>query len=123
MESVGFQSNGMGPVGMIGTELLRSSAQHSMSEVGREDRTCSEGTMLEESQCEITGAAADVEDCGFRLHEGGMKCERGPTPPEPVDIRREDVIEKIVSRRDSVEHLLHSLGGVGLILDTDRLGA
>jgi hypothetical protein len=79
--------------------------------------------MFEESQCEIARATADVKHRSVRLYKRGMECERGAAPPELVDVRREDVIEKVVSWGDGVEHLLHSLGCVGLILNAHRLCA
>src|SRR5579863_8047524 len=98
MQRVCFESDGS-----CGAELAkfpRSAIEHGPCEIGCEKGSRAAGSMLEKSYGHVARAAADVEDGCVGIGKGGMKRLCCSSPPEPVDIGREKVVEEIVTGRD-----------------------
>ena len=75
------------------------------------------------SKCHVAGAAAQIQHTGVRPGENVSEGPGGSPPPQAVDIEREEMIEKIVTRRDGAEHLADSAGRCISICGAFRRGA
>ena len=62
------------------------------------------------SKCHVAGAAAQIHHTGVRPGEDVSEGLSGSPPPQPVDIEREKMIEKVVTRRDGAEYLADGAG-------------
>ena len=62
------------------------------------------------SKCHVASAAAQIHHTGVRSGEDVSEGLRGAPPPQMVDIEREEMIEKVVTRRDGAEHLADGAG-------------
>ena len=62
------------------------------------------------SKCHVASAAAQIHHTGVRSGEDVSEGLRGAPPPQMVDIEREEMIEKVVTRRDGAEHHADSAG-------------
>src|SRR5207245_11420324 len=60
------------------------------------------------SKCHVASAAAQIHHTGVRAGEDVSEGLRGAPPPQMGDIEREEMIEKVVTRRDGAEHLADS---------------
>jgi hypothetical protein len=123
MQGVSFECDGDGAIRLGGTKLLRTSTQHAMRKIRCENGTRILCAVLQQGHGQVAGTAADVQHGGFRIGEYVTEIRGGATPPQPIDVGGEDVIEQVVARSDAVEHLLHGFGYSGLVLNTHRFGA
>ena len=57
------------------------------------------------SKCHVASAAAQIHHTGVRSREDVREGPGGSPPPQTVDIEREEMIEKVVTRCDGAEHL------------------
>ncbi len=57
------------------------------------------------SKCHVASAAAQIHHTGVRPGEDMSEGPGGSPPPQTVDIEREEMIEKVVTRCDGAEHL------------------
>src|SRR5215475_787335 len=68
-----------------------------------------------QSRRHVAGTAAEIEDLSIWLAQDMDECSRSAPPPDAIHIQREQMIRKVVSRRNFIEHLLHRPGGRFLI--------
>ncbi len=57
------------------------------------------------SKCHVASAAAQIQHTDARSGEDVSEGPGSSPPPQMVDIEREEMIEKVVTRRDGAEHL------------------
>src|SRR5258707_612064 len=57
-----------------------------------------------ESESEITGSAAEIEDQSIGPIENGMQKSGGAGAPEPVELQRQKMVGQVVARRDLLNH-------------------
>src|SRR6266568_5577211 len=62
------------------------------------------------SKCHVASAAAQIHHTGVRPGEDMSEGPGGSPPPQTVDIEREEMIEKVVTRCDGAEHLADGAG-------------
>src|ERR1700682_5002327 len=72
-----------------------------MGEIGADDAGFSSAR---ESESEVTGSAAEIEDKSIGPIENGMQMSGGAGAPEPVELQGQEMVEQIVARRDLREH-------------------
>jgi hypothetical protein len=70
-------------------------------------------------KCHVAGTATEIQDTGIRALQDRVKFASGAPPPEAVDVEGENVVEKIVARRDRGKHLADG-GGSGLTVVCSR---
>ena len=63
------------------------------------------------SKCHVASAAAQIHHTGVRSREDVREGPSCSSPPQTVNIKREEMIEKVVTRRDGAEHLADSASG------------
>src|ERR1700687_6522428 len=81
-----------------------------MGEIGADDAGFSSAR---ESESEVTGSAAEIEDKSIGPMENGMQKSGGAGAPEPVELQRQEMVEQIVARGDLREHFADFIRSVG----------
>ena len=67
-----------------------------------------------ESESEVTGSAAEIEDKGIGPVENGIQKSGGAGPPEPIELQGQQMVEQIVARCDLREHFADPFRSVRL---------
>jgi hypothetical protein len=80
-----------------------------MSEIGADDAGLA---CASERKSEVTCSAAEIQDESAGTIENGAETLCGACAPETVELQREKMIEQIVARGDTGEHLADFFGGV-----------
>jgi hypothetical protein len=62
------------------------------------------------SKCHVASAAAHIHHTGVRPSEDVSEGPGGSSPPQTINIEREEMIEKVVTRRDGAKHLADGAG-------------
>jgi hypothetical protein len=63
----------------------------------------------------ISGAGTQVKDIRVLALQDMSKATGRSTPPEAIDIQRENVVQEIVARGDLIEHFPHRDCGGALV--------
>jgi hypothetical protein len=66
-----------------------------------------------EGDGEVASAAAEIKDDGVFSLEDGAEALGGACAPETVNLERENVVERVIARRDLREHLANFARGFG----------
>src|SRR6266852_6304864 len=78
-----------------------------MRKVGAQDGRRRLPCLAAQGECHIARAATQVEDLRLRMGKDVSKGARRFSPPQPVDVEREDMVQQIVAWRDGGKHLAH----------------
>jgi hypothetical protein len=66
-----------------------------------------------ESESEIAGSAAEIEDEGVGPLENGPQTLRGAGAPEAIELQGKKMVEQIVARGDLRKHFANFAGSIG----------
>src|ERR1700724_3237706 len=96
------------------------SHQHRMAKVAAVNHRA---TSLLKREHKITCSAAEIEHARARPTKDFRDLLNGSCPPIAIDIEREQMIQKIVARRDVPEHAAHPGGRLLLVLGAGGRGS
>lgn len=117
MESVRLDDGGRLPC-----KLLPGSGQHGRREIAGDHRLARVRTPTQKGPRHVTGPAADIQNPGRRANQDMPKAAGCTPPPEPVDIAGEDVVQQVIARSNTVEHLPDGTRGSRLVACSLRTG-
>src|SRR3974390_330371 len=75
-----------------------------------------------ESECHVARSAAQVQYSYPRTAEGGIEGPRRAVPPQPVHVHGQDVVQKVVLRRNRAEHIAYCDRGGSFVGGANRCG-
>ena len=94
----------------LGRGLCFRQNQHWMGKVRPDD---SSFPGMRESESEIAGSAAEIQDKGIGTVEDEFQSPRCARAPEAIELQRKKMIEQIVARGDLREHFANFAGSIG----------
>ena len=89
--------------------LHPSADQHGMSEICAKDAGF---CFMPEGEGKIAGTAAKIENYGISALKDGAEVPCCASAPEAIQFERQEMVQKIVARRNLREHLADFFGGV-----------
>jgi hypothetical protein len=76
-----------------------------------------------ESEGEFAGTTAEIKDHSIAVLEYGPKTARSALAPKTIEVKRQKMIEQIITRSDLCEHLADFSRGVSFAVGTFGLRA
>jgi hypothetical protein len=89
--------------------------EHGMGKIGAHD-ACR--AYASESEGEIASAAAEIKDHSIAVLEYGSKTARSALAPKTIEVKRQEMVEQIITGGDLCEHLADSSRGVSFAVGT-----
>ena len=124
-ESVGFEKRKDAWRSIRGAARLRctfflSANEHGMRKIRAEDAGL---PFPSEGKGQVTSAAAQIEHIGAGPLKNRAKEAGRAFAPQAIELKREEMIQQIIARRDFREHFADFARGVGFVCGIFRLSA
>ena len=115
-ESIGFEKRHWRCSTLVrrwrqGRAFLFCADEHGMGEIRADDAGLSGSR---ESESEIAGSAAEIEDERIGPVENGLQTPGGAGTPEAIELQRQEMVEQIVARGDLRKHFADFVRSVRL---------
>src|SRR5579862_4126460 len=75
-----------------------------------------------EREGQVARAAAQIKDASVGTPKNATEFLRRQPAPSVVHRERKEVVEHVISRRNSAEHIAHAAGGIALVASAFRTG-
>src|SRR5579864_5472145 len=75
-----------------------------------------------EREGQVARAAAQIKDASVGTPKNATEFFRCQPAPFVVHRERKEVVEQVISRRNSAEHIAHAAGGIALVASAFRAG-
>ena len=83
--------------------------EHGMGKIGADDARRAHPS---ESKGKVAGATAEIKDHSILALEYGLKTVRGALAPKTIEVKRQEMIEQVITGSDLREHLANFSRGV-----------